>query len=318
MINGYRYVLLKESLDGQIRSDMNTEPRSFGKVLVLAAHPDDETIACSALLQRATASLVVFAVDGAPPHFEFEKTFGSLRKYSDARFQEASQALTLIPNCSFRRLARKDSNWFVDQHLFLDLQEAFSSFIEIIEEFSPDVLVSHAFEGGHIDHDACHVLASRAAFSLGLRGLEFPLYWRSARGEDVFQEFRKYREGEFSLQLLQQELFVKQQMLAEYRTQKTLTLVFRPETEPFRPMTQIGYATPAWPDYPFENRHGPLRTERFLRRIAEFNDASSTSTTDRQLKNHGLEAGWEEVSELTRPWPSFTLRRRWRADWRAF
>ena len=62
---------------------MNATTDNFGRVLVLVAHPDDETIGCSGLLQRASSALVVFAVDGAPPHYGFEKKYGSLAQYSE-------------------------------------------------------------------------------------------------------------------------------------------------------------------------------------------------------------------------------------------
>ena len=115
------------------------------------------------------------------------------------RFAEASAALACISHSSFRRLAKRDGTWFVDQHLFLDLPGACASFLEIVREFSPDQIVSHAFEGGHIDHDACHFLALRAANSLNIPVWEFPLYWRDDDGRDIFQRFREQRTDELPL-----------------------------------------------------------------------------------------------------------------------
>jgi LmbE family N-acetylglucosaminyl deacetylase len=245
----------------------------FGKLLVFVAHPDDETIACSGLLQRAAASLVVFAVDGAPPRYGFERRFGSLRQYSEARFVEASRALSLIPHCSMRRLARRDGTWFLDQHLFLELPDAFASLTRIAEEFSPDLVFSHAFEGGHIDHDACHILAKRTAQTLALRILEFPLYWRSEDGKDLFQQFRESSEGEFILQLAQQESVVKRKMLLEYRTQQNLLSAFQLESERFRPARKDS-PNPVWRAYPFENRRRALKVESFLQKVVEFHGRS--------------------------------------------
>jgi N-acetylglucosamine malate deacetylase 2 len=255
---------------------MNRATVNFGRVLVFVAHPDDETIACAGLLQRAATSLVVFAVDGAPPYYKFEEQFGSLQRYSRIRFLEAARALSSIPRCSFCRLARQDGTWFVDQHLFLDLSEAFLSLRRIVCEFSPDLLVSHAFEGGHIDHDACHVLADWTARTLHLQSMEFPLYWRSERGQDVFQQFRQGSAEEFVSRLSPQESRVKRQMLAKYRTQRKLLSIFRPGTERFRSMIQDHYARTGWPDYAFENRPERLNAELLIRRIVEFWESAFT------------------------------------------
>jgi LmbE family N-acetylglucosaminyl deacetylase len=241
-----------------------------GKVLVLVAHPDDETIACSGLLQRATKALVVFAVDGAPPHYGFEKKFGSLQKYSAIRFQEVERVLAFIPHCSSRRLARPDGASFVDQHLFQDLPAAFTCLLQFTRAFSPDFIVSHAFEGGHIDHDACHVLAQHAAHALGVRCLEFPLYWRTKDAKDVFQQFRQSNKYEFTLQLSCQELLIKQRMLAEYQSQANLTSVFRADLERFRPVLNEPLPCTAWTRYPFENRHRQLKAKLFFEKVTEF------------------------------------------------
>jgi N-acetylglucosamine malate deacetylase 2 len=247
---------------------LNTE--KFGRVLALVAHPDDETIACSGLLQRAATSLVVYAVDGAPPHYGYEKQFGSLRRYSDIRFGEASRALNHVPDCAMRRLTRQGGEFFPDQHLFLELPEAFASLMRLTSEFSPDLVVFHAFEGGHIDHDACHILARRAASALNVPALEFPLYWQSKDGKDVFHRFREQSEDEFVLQLSCEESAVKRKMFCEYGTQQNLLSVFQADVERFRPISRAHNIRPVWQNYPFENRWRPLKVESFLQKVAEF------------------------------------------------
>jgi len=252
---------------------MHISGASVGRVLLLVAHPDDESIACAGLLQRTEHALVLFAVDGAPPHYNFEKRFGSLSEYSEHRFREAAAALALLPTCSFRRMTRPDGSSFVDQHLFLEMPAAFSSLLQIAREFSPDLIVSHAFEGGHLDHDTCHVLAKHAAAAVGVSALEFPLYWKSTEGRDCIQRFREDRENQSILQLSPQELATKQRMLAEYKSQQDITRVFQPEVERFRPMANENYRRPVWSEYPFENRRKPLKADLFLRKIAAFEEA---------------------------------------------
>lgn len=255
-------------------STVNANSGNLGKVLLLVAHPDDETIGCSGLLQRATSALVVFAVDGAPRHYGFEKKFGSLQRYSDIRFLEASVALRSLPHCSFRRLAGRNGSHHMDQHLFEHLPEALTSLDQFVCAFSPDMIVSHTCEGGHIDHDACHFLASHVGRKHGVIVMEFPCYWQNEDGQDVFQQFRNTRNDEVVLKLTEHEIQVKREMLAAYHTQQALTPVFHLHTERFRPVLQENHTEFAWADYPFENRRRRLKVKSFLKKIQEFNRAS--------------------------------------------
>jgi hypothetical protein len=110
--------------------------------------------------------------------------------------------------------------------------------------------------------------------------MEFPLYWRTAQGQDVFQRFRHPRKDDVVLALSSPELLVKRQMLAEYKTQQELTSVFATATERFRPAAETDYLEAVWSRYPFENRWRQLRAEVFFRNIAEFRaHPYSTSTS---------------------------------------
>src|SRR5208337_907635 len=185
----------------------------FRRPLIVVAHPDDEALGCAGLLQRMASSLVVFTTDGAPPHHGFERQFGTLQRYSETRFQEAAVALRCVSNCTFQRLTKPGGTYFVDQRLFHHLPEAFDSLCQIARRFSPDALVSHAYEGGHIDHDTCCFLARYAAAALSLPRFEFPLYSMSQNGPLLFQQFRDPGADSRAWQLTETEVACKQKML---------------------------------------------------------------------------------------------------------
>jgi LmbE family N-acetylglucosaminyl deacetylase len=169
-------------LHSQLFYSLRVPTRLPSRPLIFIAHPDDETLACGGLLQRVPASLVVFAREGAAPGFGCERMFGSLKAYSDVRFQEASRALAHLPNASFQRITKPDGSYFVELHLFEELTEASASLCALGRSFSPDAIISHAYEGAHIDHDTCSFLAMHAAADLSLMRFEVPLYWLDGQG----------------------------------------------------------------------------------------------------------------------------------------
>lgn len=226
----------------------------FSRPLIFVAHPDDETLACGGLLQRMESSLVVFATNGAPHHHGFERKFGTLQRYSDTRFQEAAVAIGQVPNCSFQRLTKTDATFFVDQQLFRDLAQALMSLCRIARSFCPDALVSHAYEGGHIDHDTCSFLTMHAATTLALQRFEFPLYSRDAPGQVVLQQFCDEGCAPLEWQLTETELSCKRKMLAAYTSQPGLAAAFALGNERIRLATRTDFSLAPCRDYSYRSR----------------------------------------------------------------
>lgn len=265
-----------------------------GRPLIFVAHPDDESLACGGLLQRLPASLVVFACNGAPGGFGLEREFGSLKKYSELRFEEASRVFRHVPNSSFKRLGRTDGSYFGDMHLFEGLPDAATSLRTLAESFSPDAIISHAYEGAHIDHDACSFLAMHVAAKLSLKRFEFPLYWINRQGRVVLQQFRDVRgrtgkvEGESAVadvlewRLSEAEIECKKKMLAEYRTQRGTVAKFSPAEERMRVANSdsASFSIAMCRDYMYQNlrprfyhtRHHRISAKVLLKKFAEFED----------------------------------------------
>jgi len=248
--------------------------------LIFVAHPDDETIACAGLLQRALTSLVVFATDGAAPGFGCERRFGSLKAYSDLRFQEASRALAHIPSASLQRLTKPDGAYFVEVHLFEELPQAATALSAIARSFSPEVIISHAYEGAHIDHDACAFVAMQVSTALALKLYEVPLYWLDQRGKPVLQRFRSDGDDVVEFQLSEAEIQVKKRMMAEYHTQRGTVSTFDPGCERMRlaAINSSAFSVAQCRDYMYQERRPRfyhtrghrISAKTLLRKFAEF------------------------------------------------
>lgn len=269
---------------------MASEP--FRRPLIFVAHPDDETLACSGLLQRFPGSLVVFATDGTPAGYGLERKYGSLQAYTRLRFQEAARALSHVPNSTFKWLTGTDGSYFADMHVYEDLPAAATSLRAIAQAFAPDAIVSHAYEGAHIDHDACSFIAMHFAAALSLKHFEFPMYWLDQSGKVVLQRFRDgglrvaaralEGTGVMKWQLSEAEIECKKKMMAEYRTQRGTVSTFDPRIERFRPATSTSssFSVPLCRDYLYQNRpprfyhtrRHRLSAKALLKKFAEFED----------------------------------------------
>jgi LmbE family N-acetylglucosaminyl deacetylase len=264
----------------------------FHRPLIFVAHPDDESIACGGLLQRVTGSLVVFATDGTPAGYGLENTFGSLQAYTDLRIQEGSRAVAHIPSSSSKWITKRDRSLIGDQHVFEDLPEAALSLRALARSFSPDAIVSHCYEGAHIDHDSCSFLAMHVAAALSLPRFEFPMYWLDAQKKPILQKFRDVNPGVaaggvenagadvIGWQLTEAELACKKKMMLEYDTQRGTVATFSPTCERFRPAvtTSKSFSIPLCRSYLFQEKRRRfyhtdshrLSAKALMKKFAEF------------------------------------------------
>jgi LmbE family N-acetylglucosaminyl deacetylase len=150
------------------------------KVMIVAGHPDDETIGVGAQLCRFEDLLIVHATDGAPRDMNDAARYGFARRedYAAARRNELANALAAGGAAHARAIALD----IPDQEACRDLADLARRVRELIASEAPHVIVTHAYEGGHPDHDAC-AFAVHAACRLSPRQsapaiIEMALYHR--------------------------------------------------------------------------------------------------------------------------------------------
>src|SRR3954468_15343358 len=93
----------------------------LGRTLVIVAHPDDEAVACAALLQRMREPHVLFCTDGGPLDPYFWGRYGSRETYSLLREKEARLALKAVGVENVEFLKTRSGEPIIDQQLFQHL-----------------------------------------------------------------------------------------------------------------------------------------------------------------------------------------------------
>jgi LmbE family N-acetylglucosaminyl deacetylase len=154
------------------------------RILIVAAHPDDETIGASTLLGPPHEVVVIHATDGAPRARRWwPAEFRDRGTYARARALEAERALAI-------GRAERVALGIADQEAVRALPQIVQAVAGEIVRRAPDVIVTHAYEGGHPDHDAVAVAVARARRQAGRapRVYEMALY-HGAPGAFVAGEF---------------------------------------------------------------------------------------------------------------------------------
>jgi LmbE family N-acetylglucosaminyl deacetylase len=201
---------------------------------VIVAHPDDETIGCGALLARLDGVQVIVVTDGAPANGIDARThgFADIDAYAAARARELDLALSLagVASSNIRRLGLADQG---AAHALPRLTRTLAS---LIDALGLAAILTHAFEGGHPDHDAVAFAVAAAVERLErpVEVVEMPFYHRA--GDDmVLQHFADVGPCEVTLPLGEAERALKARMLAAHATQAATLTPFSTAFERFRP-----------------------------------------------------------------------------------
>jgi LmbE family N-acetylglucosaminyl deacetylase len=191
--------------------------------------------------------------------------------YASLRRDEAEEALALsgTSRWDIRSLGA------VDQEASFHMAELARALATILRERPPEMLVAHAYEGGHPDHDAA-AFVSHAALALVNHGSPVPLvemtsYHEGANGV-VRGEFLRRAMPERVLSLDAVARARKAAMFACYASQRDVLEAFGVEEERFRVAAPYDFtAAPHGGELHYEKLGWPMTGEawRTLARAAE-------------------------------------------------
>jgi LmbE family N-acetylglucosaminyl deacetylase len=248
----------------------NVRPWSTtSRVLVVAAHPDDDVLGAGGLLGAlASGAGVAFVSDGAPRRATAyrEAGFESREALADVRRREMREALALAGV----DLSRVRELGAVDQEVALEIPRLTGALVALILGMRPDVVLSHPYEGGHPDHDATALAVHAACVLLHRAGrrtpalLEFASY-HEQNGRLVTGEFiPDPARSEHALKLDANARELKRQMLRCHRSQQPILSQFRVDEERFRVAPRYDFTSRPAQSLYYERFDWGMTGERFV------------------------------------------------------
>jgi N-acetylglucosamine malate deacetylase 2 len=252
---------------------------SIGPIALVVAHPDDEVIGVGGQLRRWSPNLVcVYATDGAPADGQDAQLagFDNAASYGRARAAESRRALEHA-GVSADRIRTLG---FIDQQLVSDLAKLDAAIEAVLSDIRPSVVITHAFEGGHPDHDALAlVLASiarrrRARDGDALTLVEFAGYWQDEAGALVTNRFAPpHTDSERQLRMSLPHRQQKQVLMACFETQEAALRTFDVRAEWIRLAPAYDFrAAPNGGRVWYDRFPWPVRSEEWLRLAARYLD----------------------------------------------
>ena len=239
------------------------------RIVLVAAHPDDETLALASRMDRLPDLCVIHLTDGAPFDMADARRAGAPTRedYAEMRRKEVRAAMQAM-----RGTAELRCYWHPDQEAILHAEAIVAQLVRDI--WDADAVLTHPYEHGHPDHDTAALCVAVALARLRDQGrrvpehLEFPSYHLRG-GEPVFGAFWPDPAApETALDLSDDDRERRERALRCFRSQRAFLSKVPHWDERLRPAPTYDFGAPAPPGEALYDRWGWAITAADWRRHA--------------------------------------------------
>ena len=226
-------------------------------VALVVAHPDDETLALGGLFACVPGLLLVHVTDGLPRALPDAARHGMTPlQYGKARAAELDRALAVAAVPGLQRVLL----CIPDQDATLHIPTVTTALAGLFHRYDIHTIVTHAYEGGHPDHDAVACAVHRAAEDCPV--IEFAGYHAAPDG--VFMTDFLPGPPASKLHLVAEERNERRAMLDCFVTQADILSRFSDSAVHVRPAPPYDFRVPPHPGVLNYERWGwPMTGARF-------------------------------------------------------
>jgi LmbE family N-acetylglucosaminyl deacetylase len=240
-------------------------------VMIVVAHPDDETIGMGAQLCRFKDALLLQVTDGAPRDGRDAAAhgFANIAEYAFARRVELLTAL----DAGGAGDLRTEIVGIPDQEAYLNLVMLTEHLKHRLRQQAPEAIFVQPYEGGHPDHDAVAFAAQTAAQLIATQCrlspaiIEMTAYHAEGPGLAT-GDFLLADRPVTTIELSAGDRLRKRRMIGCFTSQRDLLAGFDTEVERFREAPRYDLARPPHRDELHYERLGWSVTGEVWRRHA--------------------------------------------------